>query len=94
MAYSEDIKRIFQKGDGLFSGSEITFFTGGATVVSGHKGICSLSSEQVVVRVKNGLLKVVGQGLTLQKASPLEAYISGRITAVVLETSYAGEIFQ
>lgn len=82
MIYAEDVKKIFKQKTELFGGAEISVFDSEALVVSGHKGLLSLSSEEVVVRLKTGCLRVLGGGLSVLKASPSEIYLSGAIRAL------------
>ena len=82
MVYSEDLSRIFGGvGESLAIG-EITLFGTSALVVSGHKGLSSLSSAEIVVRRKGGNLRITGESLRLVKAGPAEIYIAGEIRAV------------
>ena len=82
MAYPEDIKRIFGEKAEKFGGCEISLLGTSALVVSGHKGLAFLSPVEIVVRRKKGTVRIVGCDLRLDKASPLELYISGVIRAV------------
>ena len=80
MAYLEDIKRIFgseKKGE-----CEVLLSGTSALVISGHRGLSSLSEGEIVVRRKRGSLRVAGRALRLLQASPAELYIAGEIRAV------------
>ena len=82
MAYSEDIKKVFRReGEGL-GRSEITLFDRSLVVISGHKGLLSLTETEIVVRLPSGLLGITGTGLFVRKASPTEIYVEGRISAL------------
>ena len=76
MVFSEDIKRVFKDKAQAAHGCEVTL-SGGQLVVSGHKGLAALSSEEVVVRLKRGVLRVTGASLSVVRASPSEVYVSG-----------------
>lgn len=82
MAYSEDIKRVFQGGAGLGGGSEIYLLDRSVVVLSGHKGLLSLSPEEVVVRLKEGVVVLSGEELRVQKISPTEVYLQGRVLSL------------
>ena len=80
MAYSEDIKSVF-KEDGL-SPVEVSLYGSRALVISGHKGLSSISEEEIVVRRKRGSIRVCGSDLKVEKASPDELFLSGEIRVV------------
>ena len=82
MIYAEDLKRIFGENADRLVGSEITIYGSSALVITGHKGLSSLTPEEIVVRRKNGNITVCGQGLRLLKAGPEELYIAGEIRSV------------
>lgn len=83
MVYSEDVREIFRRGMDDLGGREILLLPAGA-VVSGHKGLASLSSQEIGVRLREGIALFSGEGLRLEKASPSEIFISGRIRSVIL----------
>ena len=78
MAFCEDVKRIF----GEDFGYEVSLFGFSGAVVSGHKGLSSISAEEVVVRLKKGGVRIAGECLCVKKASPTEVYVTGRVRAV------------
>ncbi|MBO7389867.1 MAG: YabP/YqfC family sporulation protein [Clostridia bacterium] len=80
MAYLEDIKRIF--GSEKTGECEVLLSGTSALVISGHRGLSSLSEGEIVVRRKRGSLRVAGRALRLLQASPAELYIAGEIRAV------------
>jgi len=82
MVYVEDIKRIFGEKAEKIGACEVALFGTSALVVSGHKGISAVSPTEIVVRLKQGLVRVIGDALRLVKASPSELYVSGKIRAV------------
>ena len=82
MVYSEDVKRIFRERGEELVGCEVSLLGNTALVISGHRGLCSLSPEEIVVRRKRYTLRVTGSDLRLEKASPAELYVSGVIRAI------------
>ena len=80
MAYMDDIKRIF--GSERVGDCEVLLTGSSALVISGHKGLSSLSDEEIVVRRKKGCIRVVGRALRLLQGSPAELYIAGDIRSV------------
>ncbi len=81
MVFSEDVKRVFKDRAQAACGCEVTL-SGGHLVVSGHKGLAALSPEEVVVRLKKGVLKVTGASLSVLRASPFEIYLSGVVRSL------------
>lgn len=79
MIYAEDVKKIFKQKAEFLGGTEIALLGPGSLVVSGHKGLLCLCSEEVTIRRKKGYLRVLGNGLSVLKASPSEIYVSGAI---------------
>ena len=73
---------MFREKGAEIVGSEISLFGDAALVISGHKGLSAISPEEIVVRRKRGSVRVTGESLRLEKASPLELYVAGRIHAV------------
>ena len=82
MIYAEDLKRIFGETADRFVGSEITIYGSSALVITGHRGLSSLTPEEIVVRRRGGSVTVLGRGLRLLKAGPEELYISGEICSI------------
>ena len=80
MAYLEDIKRIF--GSERAGECEVLLSGRSVLVISGHKGLSSLSDEEIVVRTKKASLRISGADLRLVQASPAEVYIAGKIRSV------------
>ena len=82
MAFSEDVKKVFHRTDGQVGGSEICLSDRSFVVISGHKGLLSLSDGEIVIRLKNGRVSIVGEGLSARRASPTEIYVEGRIDSI------------
>ena len=82
MAFSEDFERVFSPAKEWLDGSEISLKGRSFTVISGHKGLSRLSSEEIVVRLKKGCVSIKGSSMKVAKASPDEIYLSGEISSV------------
>lgn len=82
MAFFEDVSRVFASSDGLDVRSEISLLGRSCAVVSGHKGLCSISPAEVVVRLSKGQVRIAGSDLKVQKASSCEIFVSGDISSV------------
>ena len=91
MVFGEDLQRVFGRAKQSFGATEVSVFGIAALVVSGHKGLVSISEEEIVVRLKEGVLKVTGCSLSVKKASPNEIFIIGRIGAVEYPAPLEGE---
>ena len=79
MAFPEDVKRVFHREEGRSGASEICLIDSSLVVISGHKGLLSLSEGEIVVRLKAGRIAVTGQGLAARRVSPTEIYLEGRV---------------
>ena len=68
----------------MFGGAEICLRGKRFLVVAGHKGLLSLSQTEVVIRLVKGRVIVLGEGLKVQKMSPSEIYLEGKISSLTL----------
>ena len=82
MAYAEDIKEWIRENSEKHGGSEISLLGKSFAVISGHKGLSSLSSEEVVVRLRKGSVRLLGEEIGVEKASPCEIYLRGAFRSV------------
>ena len=82
MAYSEDRRKIFREEGELVGRSEIALFGRSQAVISGHTGVSSLDEGEIVVRLATGTVRLLGTGLNVQRVSPSEIYVEGRISRV------------
>ena len=82
MAYAEDFRDRIQRTAEEKGGSEISLYGKSFAVISGHKGLSSLSSGEAVVRLKRGSVRLVGEDIRVEKASPFEIYLRGAFHAV------------
>lgn len=82
MAFFEDITRVFGSLGGLDVRSEISLIGRSCAVISGHKGLCSITSDEVVVRLGKGQVRIAGSDLKVQKASSSEIFVFGGISSV------------
>ena len=89
MAFSEDVKKVFHIGSEGLGGSEICV-KGNLVVISGHKGLLSLSEEEVSVRLHSGRVLLSGKGLAVKMASPSEIYVEGRIDSLLFPREEEG----
>ena len=87
MAFHEDIKRVFRAEEKAGSGSEIYLLDRSKVVISGHRGLSFLSPERIVVRLRAGVLELMGESLAARQVSPTEIYVEGKI----LTLSFPGE---
>ena len=90
MAFSEDVKKVFHIGSEGLDGSEICFRGNHLVVISGHKGLLSLSEEEVSIRLRSGRVLLSGKGLAVKMASPSEIYVKGRIDSLLFPREEEG----
>lgn len=83
MAYVEDIKKVFALSQGFSYAVEL--LSNKYVVINGHKGISGYDDEVISVKIKNGLIKVLGCNLKLATLTDSEVYISGNIKGVQFE---------
>ena len=81
MAFSEDVKKLFHREEGR-RGSEVCLIDRSLVVISGHKGLLSLSPEEIAVRLPSERLLITGEDLSARRASPTEIYVTGRIRSL------------
>ena len=85
MAYSEDLRSRFHDPNALSVPYEITVYGGSFALISGQKGLFSISDEEIVARLKKGKARVRGSELKVKCASRDEIYVSGKIKGVEIE---------
>ena len=86
MAYLSDLLSRFGSSDALSARYEVSVYGGNFALISGQKGLSSISEEEVVARVKGGKIRIFGENLKVRCASREEVYVSGKIQGV--ETLY------
>ena len=91
MVYSEDVKKFFRRECEYVGSSEISISGFSRLVIAGHRGVILLSGDEVVVRLRGGRIRVTGRDLRLDKASPSEIFLEGRIFSVEFPSDSAGE---
>ena len=82
MAYFQNIVKELAEKVGVSPFSELHVVNGSYCVLSGHKGLYSISEEEVVVRRRGGRLSVRGAGLRVSAADGGEIVIAGKILSV------------
>ena len=83
MAYIEDVKRVFKLS--CCAPFSIEMIENKYMVINGHKGICGYDKEEISLRIKCGILKIIGKELNLSALTESEAYVSGMIQGVYFE---------
>ena len=82
MAYAEDFKDRIKRAAEERGGSEISLYGKSFSVISGHQGLSSISPCEVVVRLGQGRVRFLGEGLGVEKASPYEICVGGALRSV------------
>ncbi len=86
MAFFElTAKKIKTKVQNIFNNCTVTFYLGQGAHVEGHNGLMSFSSDEIIFRNKNGVVKVVGNKLKLTEISKTDAYVKGQVKSICLE---------
>ena len=84
MAYLSDLyKKLSEKAE-LFPLPEVHLLGNAGCVIAGHRGLYSLSDEEVIVRRKYDRVRVVGKGLKAESADESEIVLLGEILSVSL----------
>ena len=82
MAYLQELKRRSSEIAGAFPSSEVQIIGRKKCVIAGHKGLYSLTTEEVVVRRRGDRILVRGAGLRVEDADEGEIRIGGEILSV------------
>lgn len=64
------------------SGYKVVNFCGKSVFIEGFKSIISVDNEMVVLKLKKGRIKVVGEGLTIKDINLGQIFINGNIVCV------------
>lgn len=66
-------------------GLKITVCDCNGVLVEGHKGVINYSQDSLVLRIKEGRLKILGKNLAIMEITADEVYIRGKIFSVAVE---------
>jgi YabP family. len=61
---------------------KITLYGRTAVSIEGHRGIFRFTPEEIVLKTKGALIKVVGDGFEIRELSSTELLVSGTIAGV------------
>lgn len=77
-------KEIIGKADNklLLSGFNIVNVSGKLLYLEGHNGLQELAKDRIILRVKGGVVQVLGEGLSLAELSENTVKIVGKICRV------------
>ena len=92
MVFFEDADQVFSATKEWAGGWEISLLGGERTVISGHKGLSSFSSQEVIVRLKRGRAVIRGEELRIAKASPSEIFLYGKILSIEFPSASVEEV--
>lgn len=62
--------------------SRIVFFYKEGVVVEGHSGLLDCKAEEIVFRIKKEKVRIVGEELRLERVTPDQLFIRGKIKSV------------
>ena len=82
MAYLSDIRAQSNDPNALNCAYEINLIGGTFAIISGHKGLYSISEQEIVSRVNCGKIRIYGENLKVKCVSREEIYVIGRIAGV------------
>lgn len=80
MAFLEDIGKIFSEND-----QPIQLIGKGGVVVNSHRGIKSITSREVCIKVGKDVIKIYGETLNIVLLTPYEVYIKGIVKGVCFD---------
>lgn len=66
-------------------GLKITVCDLNGILVEGHKGVIIYSADSLVLRIKEGRLKILGKNLAIMEITADDVYIRGKIFSVAVE---------
>lgn len=78
--FFEGLKKEFKLPSELFGNYNLVLVSGSFLYVEGHKGLLKLSEENISLRVKGGVLIVLGSNLSIKELTPNTISITGKIT--------------
>ncbi len=67
------------------SGCKVTIYGRIGVIAEGHRGVYYYDESVVKVRIKDGMLVIEGEGLTISSVSGQEIAVIGRIVGVKME---------
>lgn len=80
--FEAKISDILKRAGEDFCLSKVTVEARRAVVVEGQKGIISFSDNLVKFKMRDGVLKVEGERLSVEEVSKTAAIVSGKISGV------------
>lgn len=83
--YQLTAKKIKTSISNALDSFTLTIYFGQGAHVEGHNGLMSYSPQEIVFKKKKGLVKLVGEKLSLTEISKTDAYVKGRIITVASE---------
>ena len=79
MAYLQNLRKKITENSEALPAPEVQILGRERCVIAGHKGLYSLSEEEVVVRRRNDRVLVRGRRLRVQEADQTEICICGEV---------------
>lgn len=62
--------------------SSVSLYFGVGAHVEGHKGLISLTSEEIIFKFKKGKIIIAGQNLSLVEITEHDAYLGGKVFSI------------
>ncbi|MBQ9276626.1 MAG: YabP/YqfC family sporulation protein [Clostridia bacterium] len=82
--FIDETQEILKIGNKVFPYT-LTLLGGECAVVSGVKTIILSSQTEIKLRVKGGILRIAGNGLSIRQMGGADMYLSGEVESVEVE---------
>ena len=82
MVFYDELRDIISEGKEIFSESKIIISDSRGVYVEGHKGLLSISNEEISCKLKKGLLKISGNNLRISSVMKDVLSVVGKIDNV------------
>ncbi len=80
--FFDDLKKEFKLQPSVFSAFNLVMVSTSLVYLEGHKGLLKLSDENVTLRVKKGVVCIMGKNLKISEMTQKTIAISGEISKV------------
>ena len=80
--FNEIILKIGLKPSEGIGGWKITLLDGKGALLEGHKGIVSYNTQEIVAKLKVGMLQITGDNLKVAEINAQELFVKGKINKV------------
>ncbi|MCL2631068.1 MAG: YabP/YqfC family sporulation protein [Firmicutes bacterium] len=81
--FNDTVLKLGLPHDNFVGGDKVSIFSGKGAFIEGHKGVFSVSEEEIVIKLKKEKVYISGNGLKITEINASEIYIIGKISGIL-----------